>query len=39
VRARYPAEIDEGIEKPTATRTFPVYDYCNGKYVQDGSRT
>jgi len=36
---RYPAEIDEGIEKPTATRTFPVYDYCNGKYVQDGSRT
>ena len=36
---RYPAEIDEGIEKPTATRIFPVYDYCNGKYVRDGSRT
>ena len=36
---RYPAEVDEGIEKPTATRTFPVYDYRDGEYVRDGSRT
>ena len=36
---RYPPEVDEGIEKPTATRTFPVYGYRDGEYVRDGSRT